>query len=42
MARELHDALQTMYAMKVEPENFRRANTGREAVLRVRSTCSKD
>jgi signal transduction histidine kinase len=35
MARELHDrALQTMYAMKVELENFRSTQYGREAVLR--------
>lgn len=35
MARELHDqVMQTMYAMKVELENFRSSQYGREAVLR--------
>ena len=35
MARELHDrVVQTMYAMKVELENFRSSQYGREAVLR--------
>jgi len=35
MARELHDqVLQTLYAMKVELENFRSSQYGREAVLR--------
>src|SRR6267378_1179178 len=34
MARELHDqVLQTLYAMKVELENFRSTQYGREAVL---------
>jgi len=35
MARELHDqVLQTLYAMKVELENFRSSQYGRETVLR--------
>jgi len=35
MARELHDqVLQTLYAMKVELENFRASQYGRETVLR--------
>jgi len=35
MARELHDqVMQTMYAMKVELENFRSSQYGRETVLR--------
>jgi signal transduction histidine kinase len=35
MARDLHDqVVQTMYAMKVELENFRSSQYGREAVLR--------
>jgi signal transduction histidine kinase len=35
MARELHDrVVQTMYAMRVELENFRSSQYGREAVLR--------
>lgn len=35
MARELHDrVVQTMYAMKVELENFRSSQYGRAAVLR--------
>jgi signal transduction histidine kinase len=35
IARELHDqVVQTMYAMKVELENFRSSQYGREAVLR--------
>ena len=35
MARELHDqVMQTMYAMKIELENFRSSQYGREAVLK--------